>query len=148
MANNTQSITRYNGQSVNSSIADGVNSIRVVVTQRWLVRVMWETIQVQVIGSQTVLRLTANALLHHSNLRRANVVRKVAVGSIRSCQNLHLNVRSSLILILSDNHSFGCGIEWCVTKKARNPMRAKECSTPTILFSLTHLSTRWLDTIN
>ncbi len=53
---------------MDSSVTDGVNSISVAVTQCRLVRMMWESVQIQVIWSQAVFRLAADALLHYTNL--------------------------------------------------------------------------------
>ena len=49
---------------------------------------MRESIQIQMIRSQTVLWLAADALLHYADLRRTDVVGEIAVGRVRPCQNL------------------------------------------------------------
>jgi hypothetical protein len=95
------------------------------------------------IGRQAVFRLATDALFHHPNLWRTDMVREIAVGSVGASQ--HLKTINSITIAPLENNKRQENRYQC-TKKARNPRSANECSTPTILVSLTHLSTRWLET--
>ena len=124
------------------------------------VRVVREAVQVQLEravhrGFGVGIRLAV--LAHDADLRRAHVVREVRVGRRRTSQNLNetkLNKHQTqtpivlyFIFIFLVAKFRGEKNFKIITRKARNPTRATECSTPTMTFSRTHLSMMWLETI-